>query len=171
MRPECHGGRNLHLRSEPVLDLMGKHSNSLGAFHRSVPSPTAGSLKRSCRTDHESILGHVVDAAGWNIQVRDCLLGKQEPHEPHPERLQRAWHFGEYCATAAPVHADPQRPAAGRLRGGVVRHDARWSAADARVQSQLVHLRPHRRGARHDARGAGEFELTVSNSFLAAAWV
>ena len=65
MRPECHGGRNLHLRSEPVLDLM----------------------------DHESILGHVVDAAGWNIQVRDCLLGKQEPHEPHPERLQRAWHF------------------------------------------------------------------------------
>ena len=25
--------------------------------------------------------------------MRDCLLGKQEPHEPHPERLQRAWHF------------------------------------------------------------------------------
>ena len=115
MRPECHGGRNLHLRSEPVLDLMGKHSNSLGAFHRSVPSPTDGSLKRSCRTDHESILGHVVDAAGWNIQVRDCLLGKQEPHEPHPERLQRAWHFGEYCATAGSCARRPAMTRCGQI--------------------------------------------------------
>jgi hypothetical protein len=62
---ECmaaHGGRNLHLRSPAVLDLL----------------------------DHEDILGYLVDAAGWNVQCRDCLLGKQEPRESHPDKLQRA---------------------------------------------------------------------------------
>lgn len=59
------GGRNCHLRHSAVLELI----------------------------DHPAILGHLVDAAGWNIQCRDALLGKQQPNEPRPDRLQRAWHF------------------------------------------------------------------------------
>ena len=46
--------------------------------------------------EHEAILPLVVDVAGWNIQCRECILGKQPPKagEKAPDRLAAAWHFG-----------------------------------------------------------------------------
>ena len=36
-----------------------------------------------------------MDVAGWNIQCRECILGKQPPKagEKAPDRLAASWHF------------------------------------------------------------------------------
>jgi hypothetical protein len=46
--------------------------------------------------EHPAILPLVVDAAGWNIHCRECILRKDNPRAPTQsgvERLGAAWHF------------------------------------------------------------------------------
>ena len=65
----------------------GRGGGAPRAPQASAPPPPATANMLTPVVDM-SVLPLVVDCAGWNIQVRDCLLGKQEPHEPQ-EPLQR----------------------------------------------------------------------------------
>ena len=72
MRPECHGGRNLHLRSEPVLDLMGKRSSSL----RGLSRRTEASKEAAAQTTSPSSGTSSTPRAGTSRCATACWVSR-----------------------------------------------------------------------------------------------
>ena len=107
MRPECHGGRNLHLRSEPVLDLMGKRSNSLG-FRRLCPlRRTEASKEAAAQTTRPSSGTSWMQRAGTSRCATACWANRSRTSRTRSDCSGP----GTSVSTVqqlAPVHADPQ---------------------------------------------------------------
>ena len=76
-------------------------------LRRRQPRPGRGccAVSETCRSlmDHERALSLVVDAVGWNIQMRDCIfvvaepVGAEEgaPEEDRSKTLAVPWHFDQ----------------------------------------------------------------------------
>ena len=74
------------------------------------PRPGRGccAVDETCRSlmDHERALELVVDAVGWNIQMRDCIFVVGEPGSPaaRPDTLAVPWHFDQVGLFAGLSH-------------------------------------------------------------------